>query len=711
MQLAKQGKSVDEINAALKDVKVVRDIRAVNLATKQLEDAIAGKSLVKNIQEVGKRTGNEAVAEGFQPDKSWFTVDHPAFKTWRPKLTEVEGKFQAVKDAEGKQVFEQVPIYVRGDFEGPLRSAMWGPSGEGYQALMAIKGKTMSYIMNSPMIHNMVEWGRALGAAPFEVGTLRIYFTGNRAKHDVATMHEAIGHGLVPIGKRFFNQDINALMEEPSLTPGRSIEAQALAMIPGLFDEAAGTAVKTAIDKAGDFWHNTMLWDRIADLQAGLYVHFRDSKIASGVDRSTASYMAARWANQYAGALPKEAMSEAATKFSNFALFSRSFTFGNLSVIKDMLTGMPRDVLAQIERDARLKAGSIEGADVEGAASEAISSAKSIGRRKAMMTMSLEMALLYAGNSVLQSAFNVMLGGKSLDQEGHDYIRRFRDMINEKQAHPLSLLQPFHTAESLSSTNENEPNRKDRIYAGNAADGTAIYMRAPWGKIGEEFTNWFSSPIDMAKKKEGTIMRPMMQILSNDAGFKREIYNPRAETWPDYLQSAAAIAKHLVLSQLPIGQFKAGMDLVKGEGDSLVNTLQLAGPFAGFTFSKGAPGGKAVGEMYDSRAQHEFQVNQALPDIRKQILRGDTNGAISRMTELDIPQGLQRFYIKTTLNPALRMSPRAVKDFYLHANPEQRERFDRARQAPPAAPAVAAPPPKDPRLIMNGPQAGMGIRG
>jgi hypothetical protein len=53
------------------------------------------------------------------------------------------------------------------------------------------------------------------------------------------------------------------------------------------------------------------------------------------------------------------------------------------------------------------------------------------------------------------------------------------------------------------------------------------------------------------------------------------------------------------------------------------------------------------------------------------------------MTELDIPQGLQRFYIRTTLNPATRMSPRATRDFYLHATPEQRARFERAQQARP----------------------------
>jgi hypothetical protein len=95
----------------------------------------------------------------------------------------------------------------------------------------------------------------------------------------------------------------------------------------------------------------------------GLYVNFRADMIAKGIDPQTASRMAAHWANRYAGALPKEAMSDAATKVSNMLLFSRSFTLGNMGVLKDMLTGLPKDVLAQIERDAGFKAGSIEAGD------------------------------------------------------------------------------------------------------------------------------------------------------------------------------------------------------------------------------------------------------------------------------------------------------------------------------------------------------------
>lgn len=694
----RQYMEAEETERALKakygdQAKIAWDIRAVNLATKMLEDAVSGRTLINNIEEVGKRTGDETVAVGFKPADGWFTVDHPAFRKWRPRL----GDDGVIKAEDGTPQFEQVPIYVRGDFEGPIRSALWGKSGAAYQGLMALKGKTMGLIMNSPAIHNLVEFGRAMPAMPIRMMTpvvgdggvlspvrIKVYADGFRAKNDPAVMHEAIDAGLVPIGKRFFNQDINSIMESPDLTPGRSITAKALALVPGLFDEAAGVAVKRAIDKAGDFWHNTLLWDKIADLQAGLYVNIRGDLLTKGMDQQTASRVAAHYANRYAGALPKEAMSEMATKVANTMLFSRSFTLGNLGVMKDMLTGLPKDVLAQIERDAGFKAGSIEGAAE--IAENAKTSAAALARRKAISIVTLDVALMYAGNSILQSAFHVMLGQGGWSEEGHSYLSRLRDVINDASTHPLSLLNPLWVAGvpgRISATAENEPGRQNRVQIGMAKDGTAIYARNPVGKIGDEFAGYFDGPIDMLRKKEGTIARPLLQIYSNDAGFGRKIYDPNAETLSQRAGVIGAIAKHLIASQLPVGQISAFSDLVKGEGDPKVNAMQAFGPFAGVTFSKGAPGGPAVGEMYAAKNQHEFAVNQAMPDIRKQIKRGDIDGAIGRMTELDVPQGLQRWYIKTTLNPALRMSPRAVLDFYLHATPEQKARFERARQAPP----------------------------
>lgn len=675
MRMARELKSKAEIEAAVEKIEVLRDIRTVALSTAQLEDAIAGRTLINNIKAYGERSGTETVSEGAIPTGSetkWFTLDHPSFKTWRPKFN--EGK--VVKDAEGNVVFEQVPLYIHGDFEGPLRAVLDHRAGAMYGGMMALKGKTMSLIMNSPMIHNAVEWGRAVFAMPGKVATFKVYFEGNRAKNNVGLMHEAIDNGLVPIGHRFFNQDISGLAETPNLTPGRSWTAQILGAVPGLFDEAAGVAVKRAIDKAGDFWHNTLLWDRVADLQMGLYVNFRADMMAKGMDQATASKIAAHWANRYAGALPKEAMSDAATKVANMLLFSRSFTLGNMGVLKDMLTGLPKDVLAQIERDAGFRAGSVE-AGIE-AGEQAAGAAKALARRKAIAVVALDIAGMYVMNSLLQNMVNVMFNDSTVEKELHGYTARLKQALTEIGEHPLKLVQPFGFLEHVGATAENEPGRQERVRVGYAKDGTAIYARAPVGKIGEEFIGYMTGPLDMMRKKMGTIARPGWQILSNDAGFGRKIYDPTADTPAKYLQNAYLIAKHLALSQTPEGQVRALSDLVKGEGDAKVNAMQAFGPFAGVTFSKGAPGGPAVGEMYASKAQYEFRVNQALPDIRKQILRGDIDGAIGRMTELDIPQGLQRFYIRTTINPAARLSPRATRDFYLHSTPEQIQRFERA---------------------------------
>jgi hypothetical protein len=660
---------------------LARDIRVLPLATSQLEDAIAGRTLINSIKEYGERTGAQTVSEGAIPagtDAKFFTLDHPSFKTWRPKFE--DGK--ALKDENGDTIFEQVPLYIHGDFEGPLRAVLSQKSGAAYGAMMALKGKTMSLIMNSPMIHNAVEWGRAFPAAPFKVGTFKVYFDGNTVKNDVGLMHEAIDNGLVPIGHRFFNQDITSVMESPDLTPGRSLTSKIAAFIPGLFDEAAGTAVKQAIDKAGDFWHNTLLWDRVADLQMGLYKNFLDAGIEKGLDRSTSAKVAAHLANRYAGSLPKEAMSDGATKLANLMLFSRSFTLGNLGVMKDMLTGLPKDVMAQIERDAGFRAGSIDGAGEEGSIpQDAAALAKSMARRKAISTVALDVGLLYAGNSIMQSALNVMLGSNTLDQEAHGYVRRFRDYLDKGSQNPLSMLWPANIT-SLSSTSENEPGLENRLKIGHTKDGTAIYARNPIGKIGEEFVGWGTGPLDILKRKEGTLARPFLQILSNDAGFGRKIYDPEADTPAKYAGTVWAIAKHIFGSQLPEGQITAISDLVKGEGDKTVNELQLAGPLAGVTFRKGAPGGEAVGEMYHEKSAFEFRVQQAMPDIRRQILRGDVSGAQQAMTNIGMDASYQRWTIKTTQNPATRLGAKALGDFYHRATPEQRDRMTRIQNAP-----------------------------
>jgi hypothetical protein len=190
----------------------------------------------------------------------------------------------------------------------------------------------------------------------------------------------------------------------------------------------------------------------------------------------------------------------------------------------------------------------------------------------------------------------------------------------------------------------------------------------------------------MMRRKLGTIARPAWQIMSNDAGFGRKVYDPDADTPARYLANLGRIARHIAGSQLPEGQMGAVRDLVTGQGDAKVNALQALGPFAGVTFSKGAPGGPAVGEMYANKAQFEFRVQQAMPDVRRQIQRGDIAGAQQKMTEVGMDPSYQRWVVKTTLNPATRIGTKALQDFYRTATPEARARFARDRTPTPTEP-------------------------
>jgi|GEM_PF-3971682 len=627
------------------NTQVVKNIRTLPLATARLREAIAGRSLVNKIRDLGTATHENTVVEGAPPagqDSQYFTIQHPAFRVFDPHTG------------------RQQQLYVRKDFEGPLRAVLTEKEGALYRALMQLKAKTMSVVMYSPIIHNAVEFGRALPAMPGKVASLRVYFDGARAKADPTTMREAINAGMVPIGSHGAMSDITGIASEPHIEPGRSITAHLLAMVPGAINKRAGDAVLRAVDKAGDVWHNTLLWDRVGDLQAGLYVGLRDNLVSKGADAQTAQRIAAHFANRYAGALPREAMSEGARKLANLTLFSRSFTLGNLGAMKDALTGLPRDVQAQILRDA----GKL-----------AQTSAVSIARKKALATLVLDIGLMYVGNSLLQSSAAMLSGDRTLDQEAQGYARRLNQALQRTKENPLSLLNPFEAVNQLTPMHDNEPGKQDRVLVGHAADGTAIYMRNPVGKIGEEFQGWIISPLDMVRRKLGTLARPAWQVLSNDQGFGRKVYNPNANTPAEWADNAGKIVQLFMQDQLPMQSITAARDYLAGKGDATINALQALGPFGGVTFSKGAPGGEAVGEMYHAREQHDFRMQQEMPAVRDAIRAGDLRTAAAMMSGLGIAPNLQAYYVRTTLHPSTRLSPKQLQQFFSTASPEEAERM------------------------------------
>jgi hypothetical protein len=666
--------TTEETEAAAREVhesaKVVRDIRTLPLATMRLQQAIAGRKLLNSIREVGDLTTPEGEAstvyEGAVPagqESKFFTIpQHPAFWSWRPKFKDG----QIVKGEDGKLVFEKTPLMVRQDFEGPLRAVMGQQEGAVYRGMMTAKSKATSLIMYSPLLHNAVIAGRvlpAMGGNP--VATARLYFRGNVVRNTPEMMREAIQNGMAPIGRGGAASEWAQTLQDPQMKPGRSITAQVLSAIPNLFDERAGTAVKQAIDKAGDFWHNTLLWNRVADMQAGIYDHYMKDAMAHGIDRTTASRTAAQLSNRYAGTMPAEALSDMARKTANVMLFSRSFTLGTIGSLKDMFTGLPRDVLAQVERDQGV---------------QAMLNVRSYAQRKALGIVAADMALLYAGGSLTQSAINVMRGDDTIGEEGQGYIDRLEATMKRLAANPFEALDPFAVPDGVSSTSENEPGKEQRILVGYDSHGTALYVKNPTGKTAEDMTGWMTHPAQTVFNKLSTLVRPGIEIAANQDFRGKPIYDPYAKTPEDYLRNMGKIVFHYMAAQAPDQTLDAIKDLMTGtptDDEKDIDVAKIVGPLLGLVFSPGAPGGPAAGEYFRANEMQKYAQDQVMPQARKDIKEGRIGEAKEHMTAAGIPPRLQQFYVETTLNPKARFVKSKFKQF-LNSLPEaQRARVDK----------------------------------
>lgn len=707
------GAKPEDIAKTLENVKIVRSIRTLPLATAKLEEAVVWRNMINRIQEIGKAAGQETVMVGKKP-QGWFTIEgHPAFTKWEPRMEEadtptyrnayektagvpLENVKIPVRDQSGGIVFDPKPIYIHPDFRGPLSAILDENTNPVYGALMALKGKTMTAIMNSPLVHNEVVFGKALEAAGGNpITAVGLYFRGNRMiRANPQRAGELVERGLNWIGPRGSIQEISGEQEAINLQAGRGILAQTLGAVPDLFnaDATVGDKVRRSIDKIGDFWHNTLLWDRVRDLQFGLADHLSDQLAAKGADRMTADRIATHFANMIVGSIPKEAMSQGARAFANLTLFSRSYTLGNLAVFKQVAVGMPAPIRAQIARDMGANAKllfekdpvtgefNIRGDDAEGGpaspAQEAIAEqvkqwSKSAARSKAISTVALSVGLYYIGNALLQHAFNIFGKDSTVSQEMNGYARRYESLMADVKENPWELR---HILGRLSPTYDNEPSKGDRIQIGNAADGSSIYARNLVGKFGEELTGWPSKPMDMLRSKLNPPLGAFLDVLTNDQGFGRKVYDINGSN----IDTAINVAKHFVMKSLPENQIQGAMDLLHGEGDPTVNEYRAFGPTVGFTTSKGAPSAQK-GEAYSIRDQFETRMNLAWPDIKRQVQRGDEQGAREAMKGLGAPNWLINARIRAAQNPNAPIHGKALQDINREATPEQQRRMENAR--------------------------------
>ena len=603
------------------DAELVSDIRSLVHALSRNERAITGRNLVEAI----RRYAPDAVQEGGQPGGGYHTLDHPSMWRWTPDIERgADGKWheatRPVVDEDGnpvldehgqpqtEPVFKRVPIHIHEDFRGPLNAVLSHETPDWYRSLMAVKGGVMHAIMFSPYIHFMVEMGRALPIAPGKVITGRILSDGQRFIGAKAGTPEAewlnkqiaLG-GLSPIGQGWHLDP--ATIAEQARAPERS-------RIPG-------------VDWFKN-WHQTALWDRVFKLQVGLARGMFDDAIARGLPEDVAHVVAAHIANRYAGALPPENLSRAANMLANVALFSRSFTLGNLGVIKDMTNGAPSHTRALIEQMA---------------GPEAAQDAQTMLRRKAVSAFTRDIALYLVGYGVLQSAVgtirNMLDGegpGDALTRMAREYLGHVSYALGHVTDDPTNLV-------GVLPQMWNEPGKKGRMFLGEEEGGKGIYARLPPGKVGEEFLGWFTHPGTMALDKLSPLVRPFFELMNNRDSLDRQIMRPNPQTLAIYSCAPARPRGTSLPRNSRSGAIEGAANLVGQAvhptmtGQQLaIEAAKLIGPATGVAqISGGHPLGPKAGYEAAITRAHDYDKQQTIPDARRMIQAGDTEGARALM--------------------------------------------------------------------------------
>ena len=665
---------------------LVRDVRALPLALSRNERAIAGHDLVTALKRMSDGAGVPLVRQGdlFPEDRQgFFTIDHPALRVWRPALERTpEGGMVAKLDAEGRPVMVPDQLHIAEEFRQPLEAVLSSPSGAIVKALMKVKGGVMHAIMWSPAMHLMVEVGRTLplyASRPWRMIPMlpgNVWHRGNALLADRRAMDTAIAAGLAPIA-RGWSLDANAVADESAMRPIPDGTLARVAQQAGERWRGIGKAISMPADAAGahglarwleDAWanpHRTLLWDNVLRLQAGIYSHARENYLGKGYAAEAASVMAAHLANRYAGALPPETMSKWANTAANLALFSRSFTLGNMGVMKDVLTGAPQYIVDQI-------------AAVAGRAEA--TRAKADLRRKAMGAFIMDIGAFLLIGAATQNAIQLLTTDDTLDDVAKGYARRLQDMLHDYGEHPSELLNPLlpmDMAQRLSPLYDNEPGKQERIFAGLNSEGRGVYLRTPLGKVGEEFAGYLTNTRQLAINKTSTLLRPAMELLMGQDTLGRPILRRDAETFGERLENIGRAVTHIVGAQVPLDFLTAIKEKAAGTeaGYPLASWGRILGPLTGVAqISQGYPGGPHEGVRHAAAERVHMDRAEVMPQARRLIQRGMPDEARALLERAGLPPRDVAAALRGMQYPQAGEAARR-RQFLRRATEEERERL------------------------------------
>jgi N12 class adenine-specific DNA methylase len=692
----------EESEAAMKarfgdNAELVTDIRATVIALAKGQRAIAGKDMISAIKAYGV-TAHESlvmVGGGLEQNPQHFTIaDHPAFWEWRPRIgptsdggpalePEDEQTYGVMKDEHGNPIFDRVPIYISNDFKGPLSAVLTAPSPPPVRVYMRLKGLVMRSVLWSPFMHLDTEIGRALPTFPGKILTGRIFVDGHRMLANDDAMNEAISGGLTPAVQRWsqdnvtiMDQAINPYGRTPivrHINEARDKVAHGIERWISKLSKAKGEFAGTVIRD----YEQALLWRNVLKLQCGIYKNALDKFLSKNLPRRAAVIMASHVANRYAGSLPTENMARWLNILTNIVAFSRSFTGGNLGVMKDAVKGPPKHILnaiteatypfavvhraaARVEA-ARRKCERTEAALPGSEAAERArrkledaeqrlativerheqqtaalrKSAKSAIRGQAAKAVALDIGLAVVGRSILGVAFRVALlahhfgfvgaAAEAYNEWVHDTQAALHDTVRDKN--PLELGGIF-------PQNHNEPGEHSKVFIGTDQDGRGIYLRPMVGKVGDLMLDVMTSPNQFLASRENPMLSGLLELLPNvHDRFGRALTNQDPKTIGDDLRNIGIAIEHVTGSLLPLDSLHTAGELFSGDHKmAALGKLAFEATGAG-TLSRGFPGGPQAGVEYAAKKRDQYIYEQIALDVREKMAAGDMSGAVDDIQE------------------------------------------------------------------------------
>lgn len=660
--------TLSETEQAIKDsfgegASVLKDARVFPLVTAKLMKATESALLIEHIRQRGKEADVETVRLGGDP-QGWFTnPENPAFYKKIPRIKhdekgqvviDGEGRVELVRTEDGSPVIDRVPLYIHPHFAGPLEAITTKPHSMGVQALLDLKYKGMSVIMFNPIVHNSVIYFKAMPYDPIGMLTFSDYRRGNQLLGDDAFVERAMKHNTVFMDRYGAQRDISDMAPEPGLSAGRSWTANVAGKIAKPFGREA--QAREAIDKAGDFWHGRMLWKQVAKVQASLYEKTERELIKLGMEPDAAGYAAGHIANRYGGAIPYEDMGRSLRTAMNFILFSRSFTGTNIGIWKDALFGLSESTKAQIEYASN---------------SLNVSIANSYIKKKQAEALVADIAASIVIGAGMQTTITAIMTDSSKDEILDGYKERLNKWVTEAHKNPLVVLNPIKFFEDLSPQSSNEPGKTKRIYIGRDKNGTAIYLKNPFGKIGEDLIDLYEQPYNLLKRKLSPFFGAVRDISNNDAGFGREVWAPDDST----LRAIGKSALHVFKKQVPYDLAEALIDTASGDTKDIQKYKAIMGIPLGLSFSKGYPGGPELGVLSEVERKRKRMKASNMPSIRKLIEKGEISSAMNKMIDLGFSEKEAESTFESTLAPYGKLSANRIERIMRNASKEDQEKL------------------------------------